>query len=82
MRIEEFFGLDTCLLEDGAQSAFGHIAGMIGDGGVAVAGRIDPDFMRARSLAVEFEAKCFESSDDLALFETSQAPHQAFTIIG
>jgi len=40
---EEIFDADVGLLEDGAQGAFGHVAGMVGDGGVAVAGGVEPD---------------------------------------
>jgi hypothetical protein len=38
--LKEYVLLDTGLLEDGAQGALGHVAGVVGDGGVAVGGRV------------------------------------------
>lgn len=65
-----------------ALSAFGHIAGMIGDGGVAFARGVEPDFVRAGGPAVEFEAERFKPFNNFALLEAGQASHQALTING
>lgn len=50
---QKSFRLDTRLLEDGAERAFRHIAGMVGDGGVVVGCGVEPDFMASRCLAIE-----------------------------
>jgi len=42
-------------VEDGAERAFRHVAGMIGDGGVAVGGGVVPDLVTAGGLAVELK---------------------------
>jgi hypothetical protein len=39
IHLQEGFGIDASLLEYGAQRGLGHIAGVIGDGGVAVSER-------------------------------------------
>ena len=51
--LQERLWLDTGLLEDGAQCAFGHIAGMIGNGGVAVGRGVVPDLVAAGGLAMK-----------------------------
>lgn len=57
--LQEHLRLDAGLLEDGAQGALGHVAGMIGDGGVAAGTRVVPDLMAAGGLAVELQAQRF-----------------------
>lgn len=74
---QEGFRLDVGLLEDGAQRAFRHIAGMIGDGGVTVGLRIEPNLMGARRLTVELEAELTQALDDLPVLEARQPPHLA-----
>jgi len=54
---QKILGLDGGLLEDRAQSAFRHLTGVVGNGGVAAGLRVEPDFVRACGLAVEFEAE-------------------------
>ena len=68
--LHKHFRLDTGLSKDGAECAFRHIAGMIGDGGIAPRLRVEPDFMRARRLTVELETKLLQALDDLPLAET------------
>ncbi|MFZ1292847.1 MAG: hypothetical protein WAR81_01455, partial [Pseudomonadales bacterium] len=80
--LQKLLDLDSCLLEDGAQRAFRHIAGMVWDGGVAVGHRIVPDLVGAGGLAVEFEAGAFESLYDGAVAKASQSPHYRLTISG
>lgn len=43
--LQKLIGLDARLLEDGAQRAFRHIAGMVRDRGVAVGRRVVPDLV-------------------------------------
>ena len=43
--LREHFRLDAGLLEDIAERALGHVAGMVGDGGVAVGDWVMPDLM-------------------------------------
>ena len=50
--LQEHIRLDAGLLEDGAQRALGHVAGVVGDGGVAVGGRVVPDLMAAGGLTM------------------------------
>jgi YD repeat-containing protein len=80
--LQERLGVDTGLLEDGAQGALGHVAGMIGDGGVAIRRRVEPDLVAARGLAMKLKAKLLEALDDLAIAKARQRPHQVDTISG
>ena len=50
--IQKIIRLNPRLFEDLAESAFGHITIMIGDGGVLAAAIIEPDFVAARRLPV------------------------------
>jgi len=54
---EEVLGFDRGLWEDGAERAFGHIAWIVGDGGVAMGGGIDPDLVRTGSLTAKFKSQ-------------------------
>ena len=54
---QKLFRLDPCLFEDGPQRAFGHIAGVVGNGGVMVGRWVEPDLMGARRLAVELKSQ-------------------------
>ena len=55
--LQEALLVDACLFEDGAQGAFWHIAGMIGNGGVAVRCRVVPNLMATCCLAVKLQAQ-------------------------
>jgi len=68
------------LLEDGAQRAFGHVTGMVWDRGVSVKVRVEPDLMRARSLAMEFQAERLQTLDDVPITEARQCTHQEVTV--
>ena len=54
--VQKIIRLNPRLFEDLAESAFGHITIMIGDGGVLAAAIIEPDFVAARRLPVECES--------------------------
>jgi hypothetical protein len=55
--LQKIVGRSARLLEDGTKCTFGHVAGMVGDGGVTLNCRIEPDFMRTARLAVELKAQ-------------------------
>jgi hypothetical protein len=48
--LEKHFRINARLPENGAQRTFRHIAQMIGERGIAMRLRVEPDFMRTRSL--------------------------------
>ena len=52
---QKLLRLDARLFEDGPQRAFGHITGVVGDGGVSVCGGVEPDFMATRRLAIKLK---------------------------
>ena len=54
--LQEHFRLDTGLLEDGAQGALRHVAGVVRDGGVAVGGRVMPDLVDSGGLAMKLHS--------------------------
>src|SRR5665213_3545872 len=78
--LQEYLWLDTGLLEDGAQGPFGHIAGMVGNGGVAVGGRVVPDLMAAGGLAMKLHPQRFEPPGDIAVAKTGEPSHQVAMI--
>jgi hypothetical protein len=57
--LQKHFRFDACLFQDGAQRSFRHIAGMVGDGGVAIGCRVMADLMTAGRLTVELKAQRF-----------------------
>lgn len=72
---QKIIRLDVGLFQNGTQGAFRHVAGMIGNGGVALCGWIEPDFMTARCLTVELETQLFEPFDNVAVFVIAQPSH-------
>ena len=54
--VQKIIRLNPRLFEDLAESAFGHITIVIGDGGIFTATIIEPDFVTARCLPVECES--------------------------
>lgn len=80
--LQEHLRLDAGLLEDGAQRALGHVAGMVGDGGVAVRGRVMPDLMAPCGLAMKLEPERLQSPGDVAIAKAAEPPHQMATITG
>ena len=51
--VQKIIRLNPRLFEDLAESAFGHITIVVGDGGVFTAAIIEPDFVAARRLPIE-----------------------------
>jgi hypothetical protein len=45
--LQKLFRLNARLFDDSVERTFGHIARMVGNGGVAVGGGVEPDFMAA-----------------------------------
>lgn len=80
--LQESLGVDAGLLEDGAQGALGHVAGVIGDGGVPVECRIEPDLVRTCGLAVELQAELLQPGDDVPIAKARQRAHQVPMISG
>lgn len=69
----ELVGVDACLPEEGAQGAFGHVARVVGDGGVAIVGGVEPDLVRTGSLTIEGEAQRPQALHDVAIAEPGEA---------
>ena len=80
--LQKLFRLDACLLEDGAQRALGHVAGMVGDGGEPARARVIPDLMAAGGLAMKLHPECLQSPGDVAVAKAGEATHQVATITG
>ena len=80
--LQEGLGVDACLLEDCAQSALGHVAGVIRDGRISVQHRVEPDFVTAGGLPMELETQLLQPPDDVAVAEARQRAHQVATISG
>lgn len=57
--LQEHLRLDAGLLEDEAQRPFGHVAGVVRDGGEPVRGRVMRDLVTAGGLAMEHEPEAF-----------------------
>jgi hypothetical protein len=55
--LQELIGRNASLFENGSECPFGHIAGMIGNGGVPVAVFVIPDLMTSSGLPIKGEAK-------------------------
>lgn len=67
---EKFFDINLGLFQDGAQSSFGHISGVIRDGRESFCRGVIPDFVAAGGLAVKLEAEAFQNFDDVAVSKT------------
>jgi hypothetical protein len=72
----------AALLEDRAQCALGHIAGVVGNCGIAACRGIEPDLMRACGLPAELETERRRPLDDLPVAKAGEPAHRAFTIRG
>ena len=73
--IQKIIRRNTGLFENRTKSAFRHIAGMIGYGGVSVSLCVVPDLVTTGGLAVEGKAKCFKTLGYLPVTKTCQTPH-------
>lgn len=74
-RLQEFIGRYTRLPENGAQSALGDIAGVVGDRGVPIRLRMEPDLMRPCRLPVESETERPQASGNLPAGKARQPSH-------
>ena len=74
--------VDPRLAKDRTKRAFRHVTGMVGKGGIAVCGWVDPDLVRAGGLAAELKAHTLQSSHDLSVAKAGQPAHQVLTISG
>lgn len=82
LNLQKIVRIDGSLAKDRAKGALGHIAWMIRYGGKQARRGIAPDLVRPARLTDEREAAAFQSSDNLAIAEPREAPHQALTING
>lgn len=79
---KKIFGGNTCLFENCAKRTFRHIAGVIGEGGIAAGPWVEPDLVRSRGLPVKSETRFLEPLDDLSILEAGKAAHQPLTTSG
>lgn len=71
--VQEVVGGDSGLIEDGAEGAFGEVAGVIGDCRLAVGLGVEPDLVATGSLAIKAEPEEFEAACDFPVTETCEA---------
>jgi len=67
--------LDAGLPQNGPQRFFRHVAGMIGDGSIAVGLFIVPDLVASGRLAIKHKTKHLEALNDLVIFKTKAVPY-------
>ena len=67
---QKIAGIYTGLFKDCSQSAFGHVAGVIGNNGISICLFVIPDFMASGSLAVKGKTKRLETLYDLSISKT------------
>ena len=68
--LQEIIWQDTGLLKNRTKSAFRHVSGMIGNGGVSVSLWVIPDLVTTNGLAIEDKATCFKTLDYLPVPKT------------
>jgi hypothetical protein len=68
--IQEIVWRDSGLFKDRPESAFRHIAGMVGDGGISISLVVVPDFMAASGLTVKGKAECLKTPGYFPVPET------------
>jgi hypothetical protein len=73
--VQKIVRLNVGLAQNGPQRTFRHIAGMVGDGGVAGGILIVPDLMASGRLAVEGKAERLEAFNDLSIGKTGEPSH-------
>jgi hypothetical protein len=72
---KKVIGINTCLPQDRAQSAFRHVTGMIRNRREFACRRIEPNFVTTGCLPFEFEAESAQPADDVAMAKARQPPH-------
>lgn len=73
--VEKLGWCDSRLFQNGTEGAFGHVAGMIGNGRVSMRGRVEPNLVTACSLTIELKPEGFEPLDDFPVPKTGQSSH-------
>ena len=73
--VEKLGWCDSRLFQNGTEGAFGHVAGMIGNGRVSMRGRVEPNLVTAGSLTVELKSEGFEPLDDVPVSKAGQSSH-------
>ena len=74
--LQELVWRDARLFDDGAERAFRHVAGVAGNGGIALRGGVVPDLVTASGLPVKFKSECLESPHNIAVTKTAEPAHQ------
>ncbi len=82
LRLQESLGVDAGLFEDRTQRSLGHVAWVVGDGGVSAERRIEPDLVRASCLPVEYQSEMLQPLGNFAIAKTAQRALQVATISG
>ena len=75
LEAQEVVRLHVSLSENGAKSAFGEVAVMVGDRQVSSGRWVAPNFVASRSLAVESKTGEFQLSNDFAVSEAGETAH-------
>ena len=73
--LEKSVRIHCRLLQNRAECAFGHVAGMIRDRRIAVCAGVVPDLMTAGSLSIKLESTSFELPNDFAMTKAREAAH-------
>lgn len=66
---QKIIGQDPGLFENGPLGAFGHVTGMVGDGGITVGFIVVPDLMTSVGLTVKGKSQGFKAFDDLTVIK-------------
>lgn len=72
-RVQEVFKGHGSLIQNGTESPFRKVAGVIRNGSVAVRFGVEPDFMATGSLAIKTETKHLEAPNDLTVTESRES---------
>ena len=73
---KKVFGLYSRLLENRAQGALGHVAGVIRNSALSVGLKIEPNLVTSRGLPVEREAESLQFSCNVSVTETGKPAHR------
>lgn len=72
---QKLLNINAGFAEDRSEGSFCHVARVMRDGHFATGGRVTPDLVAARPLAVEDKSQFPEAASDLSVLETGKAPH-------
>lgn len=72
---QELLNIDSCLLQDRAESSFRRIPRVVWDRRIAIPCRVEPDLVAPRSLPVKLEPALFQLACNLSIPKTRESPH-------